>query len=81
MIGKTLREIIKNTPLDKILVETDCPFLPPQTKRGQRSEPADVVEVIKVIAEQKGLTFEEAAEATFTNAQKLFKLSHLTLGS
>lgn len=70
-----LREIIKEIPLDKILTETDCPFLPPQLKRGQRSEPADVVEVIKVISQMKNLSFEKAAEATFENAVRLFKLA------
>lgn len=71
-----LREIIRETPLDKILTETDCPFLPPQTKRGQRSEPADVVEVVKVIAEMKDISFEKAAEATSKNASRLFKLAY-----
>lgn len=70
-----LREIIKKAPLDKILTETDCPFLPPQTKRGQRSEPADVIEVVKIIAQMKKLSFEKAAEKTFENAVKLFKLA------
>ncbi|MDO8638609.1 MAG: TatD family hydrolase [Candidatus Daviesbacteria bacterium] len=67
-----LRQIIKETPLDKILTETDCPFLPPQTKRGQRCEPADVVEVVKVIAQMKNLSLEEVAQASFQNAQSLF---------
>lgn len=70
-----LREIIKETPIDKILTETDCPFLPPQTKRGQRCEPVDVVEVIKVIAKMKGLSLKEATEVIFENADKLFRLS------
>ena len=67
-----LREIIKSIPLDKILTETDCPFLPPQNKRGQRCEPADVVAVVKVIAQMKNLSYEEVAQATFRNAQQLF---------
>lgn len=70
-----LRQIIKEIPLDKILVETDCPFLPPQTKRGQRCEPADVVEVIKIIAQMKNLSYEEITQTTFQNAQALFHLS------
>lgn len=70
-----LRQIIKETPLDKILVETDCPFLPPQTKRGQRCEPQDVIEVVKVIAQMKNLSLEEVAQASFQNAQTLFHFS------
>lgn len=70
-----LREVIKSIPLDKILTETDCPFLPPQTKRGQRCEPADVIEVVKIIAEMKNISFEKAAQATFKNASRLFKLA------
>lgn len=70
-----LRQIIKNTPLDKILTETDCPFLPPQTKRGQRNEPACVVEVIKVIAEMKNLSEEQVSQAVWHNAAKLFKFT------
>jgi len=69
-----LREIIKSTPLDKILTETDCPFLPPQKLRGQRNEPANVVEVVKTIAEIKNLSFDEVVKATFDNAKTLFNL-------
>ncbi|RJP47740.1 MAG: TatD family deoxyribonuclease [Armatimonadetes bacterium] len=67
-----LRQIIKNTPLDKILTETDCPYLPPQTQRGQRNEPANIVEIIKTIAEVKGISFNKVDEATYTNARQLF---------
>jgi TatD DNase family protein len=70
-----LREIIKSTPINRILTETDCPFLPPQTKRGQRSEPADVREVIETISEMKNLSFEEVSEITSENAKKLFNLA------
>lgn len=69
-----LRQIIKNMPLNKILIETDCPYLPPQSQRGQRNEPANVSEVVKVISEIKGISFKEAAQTTFDNAQRLFKL-------
>lgn len=70
-----LREIIKITPLEKILTETDCPFLPPQKLRGSRNEPANVFEVVKAIAEIKDLPFENVAEITLQNAKKLFRLS------
>lgn len=67
-----LREIIKKLPFERIVTETDCPFLPPQQIRGQRNEPANVSEVVKVIAQVRGLNYEKAAQQTFTNAQKLF---------
>lgn len=70
-----LRQIIQEAPLDKILIETDCPFLPPQTQRGKRNEPANVAEVVKVIAQMKNLSYEVVAQATFHNAQTLFHFS------
>lgn len=69
-----LRQIIKEIPLDKILTETDSPYLPPQNLRGQRNEPANVAEVVKVIAEMKNISYEETTQATYENAKKLFKL-------
>lgn len=72
--NEILREIIKTTPLDKILTETDCPFLPPQTMRGQRNEPANISEVIKVITEVKGLPEKEISQAVYQNTFTLFPL-------
>jgi len=62
-------------PLDRLLVETDCPFLPPQGRRGRRNEPAWVREVLETLARVRGQPFEELAEATSANAQRLFALS------
>lgn len=73
--NEALHQFIASTPLNRILTETDSPFLPPQIKRGQRNEPANVIEVIKVIAETKNLSFEEVAKATLENAQRLFRLT------
>lgn len=73
--NEQLRKTVKLLPLDKILTETDCPFLPPQNQRGQRNEPANIVEIIKIIAEIKSLPFEKVAEITFQNAKTLFKLT------
>ncbi|MBI4039441.1 TatD family hydrolase [Candidatus Daviesbacteria bacterium] len=69
-----LRDIIKILPLDKILVETDSPFLPPQSQRGQRNEPANVAEVAKIIAQVKNTTFDQVAGQTTKNAKQLFRL-------
>lgn len=72
--AKELRRIIKEIPLEKMLVETDAPLLAPQARRGERNEPAFVTEVIKTIAEIKNLTFEEIAQQTSQNAKRLFKI-------
>lgn len=65
-------EVVKKVPIDKVLIETDCPFLAPEPYRGKVNEPAYVVEVAKKIAEVKGLPFEEVAKKTTENAIKLF---------
>lgn len=69
-----LLEVVKNTPLNKILAETDSPYLAPPPYRGKRNEPIFVKFVVEKIAEIKGISFKEAAEATFQNTRKLFKI-------
>lgn len=61
-------------PIDRLLVETDCPFLAPQGHRGKRNEPALVREVLRVVAETRGEPFDELARATTDNAAHLFGL-------
>lgn len=68
-------ETIKNTPLEKIMVETDAPFVAPEPYRGKRNEPLYVAEVVKKIAEIKGVSYDEVAKATTSNAIKLFNLN------
>jgi TatD DNase family protein len=72
--SKAFREVIKQIPLDKLLVETDSPFLPPQRIRGERNEPAFVVEAARVLAEIKGASLDEVARITTSNASLLFGL-------
>jgi len=67
-------EVIKKMPLDRMMVETDCPYLTPQVFRGQRNEPMYVKYVIEKIAEIRNLSFEEVEKATNENAIKLFKI-------
>lgn len=69
-----LREVVKNVPMDKFLVETDCPFLAPQKYRGKRNEPAYVAEVVRCIAEVKGVSAEEIDEISTNNALRFFHL-------
>lgn len=67
-----LRDVAKLLPLEKILLETDCPFLPPQSKRGTRNEPANVLEVAQAIADLKGVSIQQVARQTTANAAKIF---------
>lgn len=69
-----LLEVVAKCPLDRILTETDAPYLAPQAYRGQRCEPWMVEEVVKKIAEIKNLSFAEVAEITVKNAKNLFNL-------
>lgn len=70
-----LREVAKICPMDRILVETDAPFLSPQKNRGARNEPAYVVETAKLIAELKGISLKEFENLTDENAKMLFSLA------
>ncbi len=72
--AKELREVVRSISLEKIMVETDSPFLAPQSRRGQRNEPAFVVEIVKAIAKIRGLSFEQVAATTSQNARRLFRL-------
>ena len=69
------REAAREVPLDRILIETDCPFLAPQGRRGKRNEPANVRLVLDHVAEVRGLSPEELARATSENAERLFGLA------
>lgn len=69
-------DAIRLVPLDRLLIETDGPYLAPVPHRGQRNEPAWVAEVARRIAEVKGVTAEAIAEATDANARRLFGLGN-----
>lgn len=68
-------ETVEKTPLDKILIETDAPWLAPEPYRGQRNEPAYVIEVAKKVAQIKKIPLAEVEAQTTANAIKLFKLN------
>ncbi len=67
-----LREACKACPLDRLLLETDAPFLPPQSMRGKRNEPIYMIETARTAAEVHGLSLEEIGTRTTANARRLF---------
>ncbi|WP_022853805.1 TatD family hydrolase [Thermodesulfatator atlanticus] len=70
--GENVREVVRFAPLDRIMAETDCPFLTPVPHRGKRNEPAFVRYVVEKIAELKNISFEKCAEATTKCAEEFF---------
>lgn len=68
-----LREAVKALPLEKIVVETDCPFLSPQSKRGDRNEPGNIKEIAECVAQLKGISLEELGRQTSDNVKGLLK--------
>lgn len=70
--AKKLQEVAQKTPLDRLFVETDCPWLAPQFRRGKRNEPAYVKAVVEMIADLKNMNFEAVAKATTDNARRFF---------
>ena len=70
--SQELRDLAAELPLDRLLIETDAPYLAPGKFRGKRNEPAFVVETAKALAEIKGVSFEELAKATTDNFFRLF---------
>ena len=70
--AEDLRETARKVPLNRLLIETDCPYLAPIPYRGKRNEPAYVVEVAKCLADVRGVSTEELAEATSHNFAELF---------
>lgn len=67
-------EVAKHAPIDRILVETDSPYLSPEPRRGKRNEPTYVLEIVKKIAELKNLSVEDVALKTMQNAERVFRL-------
>jgi len=78
--AQNLRDVAKALPLEKLLIETDSPFLAPQPYRGKRNEPAYVGEVAKAIGSVRNLAAEEIASATAGNFRRFFGLSAVPPG-
>jgi TatD DNase family protein len=72
--AKDLRVVAKEIPLDRLLIETDCPYLAPQPVRGKRNEPAYVSHTASVLADVKGVSLDDISIHTTRNARQLFGL-------
>ena len=67
-------DVFRFIPVERLLLETDCPFLPPQAHRGQRNEPSYIIQTAEALAEIRGIPVEELATATTVNTRRLFGL-------
>ncbi len=72
--NEILRQIVKNAELNQIVLETDAPFLPPQTMRGQQNSPANIATIAEFIANLRNTSYENIAQTTSTTVKKLFNL-------
>ena len=72
--ASALREVVNKVPLERMLVETDSPYLTPVPYRGKRNEPAYVRFVAETIAKVKDIAFEEIAQVTTANVKQLFRI-------
>ena len=70
--ASAVRDVIADVPMDRIILETDCPFLAPMPMRGRRNEPAYLVHVAEALASLKGLAVDEVKRVTEANARRLF---------
>jgi TatD DNase family protein len=70
--NESLREVVKMVPLDRMMLETDSPYLTVESRRGQAGEPADIKIIAEAVAKIKGVPFEEVARMTTANAERFF---------
>ena len=72
--GRVLKEVVQAIPIERILIETDCPYLAPVPNRGKRNSSLNLPYVVEEIARLKGISAEEAETVTFENAKKMYRL-------
>ncbi|MGO8674007.1 MAG: TatD family hydrolase [Capsulimonadaceae bacterium] len=73
--SEALRAAVAYAPLDRLLLETDCPYLAPQNRRGRRNEPSYLAETAETVAAVRGQSMAEIADATCANAERVFRLT------
>lgn len=72
--AKKVQQAAEVVPLDRLLIETDCPYLCPEPERGSRNDPSKIRFTAQKLAEIKGVTFEEIAKVTTENAKRVYKI-------
>ena len=72
--ARVVREVAEAVPLDKLLIETDCPYLTPEPYRGKRNEPVYMKYTAEKIAQVRGISYDEVVKATNRNAKRLFNI-------
>jgi TatD DNase family protein len=72
--AEALRATVKEIPEDRLLIETDCPFLAPVPHRGKKNEPSFLPHTAAVLAAARGVSVETIAQITSANAQRLFQI-------
>lgn len=72
--ARKLHRLVQSLPDESIILETDCPFLPPQSRRGERNEPLFILETAHKVAELKGIQLDELVELTSRNARRMFRI-------
>lgn len=78
--ARKLKEVVEYMPLDRILLETDCPYLAPVPHRGKRNSSKNLPYVAEAIASIKGISAERVVEATYENAMRFYRLTEETAG-
>ncbi|MCS7265473.1 MAG: TatD family hydrolase [Armatimonadetes bacterium] len=79
--AENVREVAAKVPIERILIETDSPYLAPEPHRGKRNEPAYLVHVANALAELRGVTVAQIAEVTSQNAIELFRLNAINIAA
>ncbi len=72
--AKKLKEVVKYAPLDRLVIETDCPYMTPEPNRGKRNDSGNLVYVIRELAFLKGITENEARKAVWKNGTQIYKI-------
>jgi TatD DNase family protein len=72
--AKKVQQAAEVVPLDKLLIETDCPYLCPEPERGRRNDPSKVRFTAERLSQIKGITVEELAKITTENAKRIYKI-------
>ena len=75
--AKNAEDVVKMVPMERILIETDSPYLSPEPHRGKRNDSRNVKLVAQKVAEFKGLSLEEVAQVTYENAKKIFDINEV----